>query len=545
MSDSAEEGLDSKSPLPSQLSVHSARPRSQASSAETCVVIGAGPAGLTAAYELSKSGLPTTVLESSAVPGGLARTEHYKGYRFDIGGHRFFTKLNIVDEIWRELLGNDFLSRPRLSRIYYNGRFFKYPLEPMDALSQLGLWEAMACAASFLRVRFFPIRPEKTFDLWVSNRFGRRLFDTFFRTYTEKVWGMPCSEIDAEWAAQRIRGLDALALIKQMLLPAPKDKGRVVKSLIDSFHYPRLGPGMMWEECARRVANLGGKLLYNSTVARIEWEPQRVVAVLAAGGERYEASQFISTMPIQQLLQAFDPPPPDEVLKAGERLRYRDFLTVALILRRAHVFPDNWIYLHDPGVKVGRIQNYKNWSPDMVPSEETTCLGLEYFCSQGDQLWNLDDAELVRLASRELAQLGIAGDAEIVDGTVVRAQQAYPVYDAEYRSCLATIRAFLDKFGNLQLVGRNGMHHYNNQDHSMFTGLLAARNILGENHDVWAVNSDFEYHESGTVSGDDKLDALRSSQPRVPRNSRANASSLRIPGEGERDSGANVKTIPG
>ena len=489
------------------------------------MIIGAGPAGLTAAYELSRSGFAATVLESSAVPGGLARTEHYKGYRFDIGGHRFFTKLKIVDEIWHELLGNDFLARPRLSRIFYNGRFFKYPLEPMDALSKLGLWESAACAASFLRVRLFPIRPEKTFDAWVSNRFGRRLFDTFFRTYTEKVWGIPCSEIDAEWAAQRIRGLDAITLIKQMLLPAPKDKGRMVKTLIDAFHYPRLGPGMMWEECARRVVNLGGTVLYNSPVERIEWEPQHVVAVSASGGVRYAASQFISTMPIQQLLQAFDPSPPEEVLRAGARLRYRDFLTVALVLRRADVFPDNWIYIHDPAVKVGRIQNFKNWSPEMVPSQETTCLGLEYFCSQGDELWNLDDAELVRLAGRELAQLGIAGDAEIVDGTVVRVRQAYPVYDGEYQNCLATIRGFLSTLGNLQLVGRNGMHHYNNQDHSMLTGLLAARNVLGETHDVWAVNTDFEYHESGAFQGDDKLDALRSSQPKVPRKTGAGARS--------------------
>ena len=490
----------------------------------SCVIIGAGPAGLTAAYELSRSGFASTVLESTAVPGGLARTEHYKGYRFDIGGHRFFTKLRVVDEIWHEMLGTDFLSRPRLSRILYNGRFFKYPLEPMDALSQLGLWEATACAASFLRIRLFPIRPEKTLDAWVSNRFGRRLFDTFFRTYTEKVWGIPCSEIDAEWAAQRIRGLDAITLIKQMLLPVPKDKGRMVKTLIDSFHYPRLGPGMMWEECARRIVNLGGTLHYNSPVVQVEWEPERVVAIVTAAGARYEGSHFISTMAIQQFLQAFDPSPPEEVLRAGGRLRYRDFLTVALILRRANIFPDNWIYIHDPGVKVGRIQNFKNWSPEMVPSKETTCLGLEYFCSQGDELWNLDDAELVRLASRELAQLGIAGDTEVVDGTVVRARQAYPVYDSDYQSCLATIRGFLSTLGNLQLVGRNGMHHYNNQDHSMLTGLLAARNVLGETHDVWAVNSDFEYHESDEFQSDDHLDALRSSQPKVPRKTGTRAS---------------------
>ena len=487
----------------------------QHSASTNAVIIGAGPAGLTAALGLAKAGVPCTVLESGAVPGGLAKTDQYKGYRFDIGGHRFFTKVRVVEDLWHELLGQDFLERARLSRIYYRGTYFKYPLEPWDALRGLGIGNALACLGSYVNARLFPVRPEVSFDAWVSNRFGRRLFKIFFESYTEKVWGIPCSQISADWAAQRIRGLDAISLIKNMLLGKPKEKSKVVKTLIDSFHYPRLGPGMMWETCARRIAALGGTIGYQARVERILWEPGRVLAV-EAGGKTYSGTHFISSMPIRELLLALDPAPPEEVVQAASDFRYRDFLTVALILRRREVFPDNWIYIHDPSVKVGRIQNFKNWSPEMVPDPETTCLGLEYFCFEGDEMWSKPDAEMVALAAEELERLGIAGRDTVVDGTVVREKKAYPIYDENHRRGLAVLRDFLPVLGNLQLVGRNGMHHYNNQDHSMLTGLLAARNVLGAHYDLWKVNVDSEYHEAGQVLTEEELKELESSQPLVP-----------------------------
>jgi len=482
---------------------------------QDAVIIGAGPAGLTAALELSKSGVPCIVLESSAVPGGLAKTDEYKGYRFDIGGHRFFTKVRVVEQLWHELMGSDFLERRRLSRIYYRGKYFKYPLEPLDALRGLGLWNAAACGFSYLFARLFPVRPELTFNAWVSNRFGRRLFKIFFESYTEKVWGIPCTEISAEWAAQRIKGLDAISLIKNMLFGNSKEKSKVVKTLIDSFHYPRLGPGMMWEKCVERIEALNSRICFRSHVDRIVWEPGRVLAI-EADGRRYEGSHFISTMPIQQLIRALDPAPPAEVLRAASAFRYRDFLTVALVVKQRDMFPDNWIYIHEPGVKVGRIQNFKNWSPEMVPDPETTCLGLEYFCFEGDGLWASSDAELCSLATNELAQLGIASADQVTDGTVVRERKAYPIYDENHQRGLKVLRDFLPTLPNLQLVGRNGMHRYNNQDHSMLTGLLAARNILGAHYDLWKVNVDSEYHEAGEILTEEELRQLDASQPLVP-----------------------------
>ena len=493
----------------------SAQGADQSPTSQNVVVIGAGPAGLTAALELSKSSVPCTVLEAGTVPGGLAKTDEYKGYRFDIGGHRFFTKVRLVEELWHELLPQDFLECTRLSRIYYRGRYFKYPLEPWDALRGLGLGNAVACLGSYLYARLFPVRPELSFDAWVSNRFGRRLFKTFFESYTEKVWGIACREISADWASQRIRGLDAISLIKNMLFGKPKEKSKVVKTLIASFHYPRLGPGMMWEKCVERIEALHSRVCYRLRVDRIVWEPGRVLAV-EAGGARFAGTHFISTMPIQELIHALQPAPPKEMQAAASDFRYRDFLTVALILRKRNVFPDNWIYIHDPSVKVGRIQNFKNWSAEMVPDPETTCLGMEYFCFEGDDLWTRSDAAMRALATEELARLGIASPDLVVDATIVREQKAYPIYDENHQRGLKVLRDFLPELGNLQLVGRNGMHHYNNQDHSMLTGLLAARNILGAHYDLWKVNVDAEYHEAGEILTNEELKHLVTSQPLVP-----------------------------
>ena len=480
------------------------------------IIIGAGPGGLTAAYELSRRQVPSLVLEASQVVGGLAQTAEYKGYCFDIGGHRFFTKVSLVDQMWREVLGADFIKRPRLSRIYYNSKFFNYPLVPMNALIGLGLLESALCGFSYLKSALFPKKPEDDFETWVSNRFGRRLYEIFFKTYTEKVWGIPCHEIRAEWAAQRIKGLSLFSAVWNAIVPKRGgDKQKAIKTLIHEFEYPRRGPGMMWKKTRDILEQRGSPVLFDRPVDKILWEPGRVLAV-RSGGETYTGDHFISTMPIRNLLEALDPAPPERVRQAARDFNYRDFLTVALMVRGRDLFPDNWIYVHDPRVSVGRIQNYGNWSPEMVPDPETSCLGLEYFCFEGDGLWTTPDDQLIRLARKELALLGLVKEEDVFDGTVVRMKKAYPVYDGTYRRGLDVVREFLSAVPNLQLVGRNGMHRYNNQDHSMLTAILAARNILGARYDLWSVNADTEYHEEGGEITEKDLAALELSQPLVP-----------------------------
>lgn len=405
-------------------------PRNSSSSASPVVILGAGPAGLTAAYELSRKDVRSVVLEKDQTVGGISRTAEYKGYLFDIGGHRFFTKVGAVNKMWREVLGDDFLTRPRLSRIFYQRKFFQYPLEPMNALVGLGLFESLRCGLSYAWARVAPVKPEENFEAWVSNRFGRRLFKIFFESYTEKVWGISCKKIRAEWAAQRIKGLSLLSVVKNALFVSKTDKS--IKTLIHEFQYPRKGPGMMWQRTREIVEAAGSKVEMNAGVESIRWEPAVGVTSVVAGGREFAGRYFVSSMPIRELIQKLDPAPPPDVLAAADDFNYRDFLTVALIVRRPELFPDNWIYIHEPGVKVGRIQNFKNWSPEMVPDASTTCLGLEYFCFEGDGLWNLSDAELVELGRKELASLGLARLEEIVDGCVVRQPKAYPVYDDVY-----------------------------------------------------------------------------------------------------------------
>jgi protoporphyrinogen oxidase len=480
------------------------------------LIMGAGPAGLTAAYELCNRQVSSLVLESDSVVGGIARTANYKGYLFDMGGHRFFTKVSLVDRMWKEVLGDDFITRPRASRIYYRHKFFQYPLEPMNALFGLGLFEALRCGLSYARAQVIKTRPEDDFETWVSNRFGRRLFQIFFKTYTEKVWGIPCHEIKAEWAAQRIKDLSLFTLVWNAIKPRGKQsKDKVIKTLIHEFQYPRKGPGMMWERTRDIVEQRGSRVLMNTPVEKIHWRPGAVEAV-TAGGQRFEADHFISSLPIRELIHSLDPAPPEDVLRAADDFHYRDFLTVALIIRGKDLFPDNWIYVHEGNVNVGRIQNYNNWSPEMVPDPETTCLGLEYFCNEGDGIWAMDDQALVALATRELAALGLVDTSLVVDGTVVRVKKAYPVYDEHYRRGLAAIQEFQRTIPNLQLVGRNGMHRYNNQDHSMLTAVLAARNITGAKYDLWKINVDSDYHEAGAQITETELDELERTQPLTP-----------------------------
>ncbi|MEM7541677.1 MAG: NAD(P)/FAD-dependent oxidoreductase [Pseudomonadota bacterium] len=505
------------------------------SAAKHVVIVGAGPAGLTAAYQLNKAAISSVILEQDTVVGGISRTARYKGFHFDIGGHRFFTKVEIVQTLWKEILGDEFLHRNRSSRIYYKRKFFQYPIQPLDTLKNIGPWESLLILASYLKVKFFPLKEDGTFENWVSNRFGRHLYGTFFKTYTEKVWGMSCREISADWAAQRIKGLSVKTALKNALVTGRAQyKGEVIKTLIDSFDYPRFGPGQMWEKVAEIVGAGHSEVRFECGAKRILWEPGRVVAIeYEQHGEdkRVEGSDFVSTMPVRDLVAGFSPPPPQEVVAAAQALRYRDFLTVALIIDQEEMFPDNWIYIHEAAVKVGRIQNFKNWSPHMVPDPKLTCVGLEYFCFEGDELWTMKDADLVSLATRELALLGLVDEKDVQDGAVVRMPKAYPVYDDHYISALETIRLFLDSLPNLQLAGRNGLHKYNNQDHSMFTAILASENIQGANHDIWSVNSDDEYHEE--VRANDKSIAdgakvLEATQPIVPNTVASNAAVLNL-----------------
>ncbi len=462
------------------------------------VIIGAGPAGLTAAYELCRHGVPSVVLEADSVVGGLARTIEYKGYLFDLGGHRFYTTVDLVEKIWHEVLGPDLLRRPRLSRIYYRSKFFRYPLEPFDALAGLGPREAFRCGLSCLRSRLAPRLPENDLESWISNRFGARLYEIFFKSYSEKVWGLPCREIDSAWAAQRIGNLDLSSMLRGALRSFA---GRTPRTLIREFHYPRRGPGMLWSRMKRLVESRGARVVLNAPVERIAWEEGRVRGV-TAGGLFYEATHVIGSMAIPDLIQRLDPAPEAALRRAAGDFHYRDFLTVALIVRQPRVFPDNWLYIHDPGVRVGRIQNYKNWSPEMTPDPNTTCLGLEYFCNQGDDLWTMPDEALTALASQELTVLGLANGADVMDGAVVRVPRAYPIYDGSYRRGLQAVRAFLQRVPNLQLAGRNGMHRYNNQDHSMLTAILAARNILGASYDLWQADPEAgNLEEASAVPG--------------------------------------------
>jgi protoporphyrinogen oxidase len=483
---------------PSEQTTHEGASTTDRRPERQVVIIGGGPAGLTAGRELTKFGRRPTILEKTGRVGGLACTVNYKGFHFDMGGHRFFTKVDEVKKIWLEVLGGELLRRPRLSRIFYNNRFFSYPLKPLNALLGLGLWQSILVVLSYLRWQIRPYRREDTFEQWVTNRFGKRLFSIFFKTYTEKVWGIPCSELRAEWAAQRIKDLSLKTVLLAMFLK-PK---RTIKTLIEEFDYPRLGPGMMWQAVAAEIEGKGGTVRLNNEVIRIHRTDTRIDGVVVAGDggqDLIEGTQFISSMPISEFILKLSPPAPAEVRDAARQLTYRDFLTVCLIVKRRDLFPDNWIYVHSPHVKVGRIQNFANWSPDMVPDPSKGSLGLEYFCKEGDALWNTRDAELIELGARELETIGLARRDEIEDGCVFRVPKAYPVYDASYRDCMARIRQLVDGFENFQTVGRNGLHRYNNQDHAMLTGILAVRNlVLGERHDLWDVNTEAEYHEEIT-----------------------------------------------
>lgn len=474
---------------------------SQNSHTPQVVIVGAGPAGLTAAVELVRRGVAPLILEADDQVGGISRTVERDGWRFDLGGHRFFTKVQRVDAFWHSVLPeDDFMLRPRMSRIFYNGRFYDYPLRAFNALRNLGIVEAVRCVASYCWARVSPPKDQSHFEGWVAARFGWRLYRTFFKTYTEKVWGIPADEIQADWAAQRIKNLSLAKAVINALMPKGRNSTEVT-SLIEQFKYPKLGPGMLWEASARIAQNGGARLLMQQRVEGIRRTAGGQLQVTYGSGAVAVADSIISTMPINHLALAVEPAAPAEVQRAARALKHRDFLTVALVVPESAAFPDNWIYIHDPKARVGRVQNFGSWSPFMV-KPGYTCLGLEYFVNIGDDLWDAADEDLITLASREISILGLVKNSEISAGYVVRVPKAYPVYDGEYSEALDTIRAFLQKeWPEIHPVGRNGMHRYNNQDHSMLTAMLAVENICeGAKHDVWQVNVEDEYHEESSTS---------------------------------------------
>jgi protoporphyrinogen oxidase len=475
-----------------------------AGSPDDVVIIGAGPAGLTAAYQLAKANKRATVLESDSVVGGISRTVERDGWRFDIGGHRFFTKVRRVEEFWHEVLPDeDFMLRPRKSRIFYQGKFYDYPLRAMNALTNLGVLEAVRCVLSYVWVRIHPPEDQSNFEGWVAARFGWRLYRHFFKTYTEKVWGHPGSEMGADWAAQRIKNLSLASAIANAVLPKRNQKD--ITSLIEEFQYPRLGPGMMWERCTELVEAAGTKVQLETAVTAIHHAGGRATSVTATtpegGSTEYPASAVISSMPLGALVRAMDPPAPAEVLAAADGLSYRDFLAISLVVPAAMVpWNDNWIYIHDASVKTMRIQNFGSWSPYLV-KDGRNVLGLEYTVLEGDESWTASDEELIERGKRELGLLGLVDPAAVEAGFVVRMPKAYPYYDFVYHDNVNTIRAWLAaNVPNVHPVGRNGMHRYNNADHSMYTAMLTVENLFGADHDVWEVNVEEDYHEEASTS---------------------------------------------
>lgn len=463
------------------------------------VCIGAGPAGLTAAYELSRNGREVVVLEADPVyVGGIARTHLYKGFRFDIGGHRFYSKSKEIESLWTELLPHDFLQRPRSSKILYRKKFLPYPLKLLPTFFHLGPLESVTCVLSYLKARMNPHKETKNFEQWIVNRFGRRLFEIFFRRYTEKVWGKKCMDISADWAEQRIQDFSFSKALRSMLIPSIPGFTGNPKTLITTFRYPRLGPGMLWEAAATKVREQGGRIEMGAKVVNIirldhTWK----ITYLQNGiPVEIECKDIISSMPISSLCRSLSPSP--KTLRLAEKLEYRDFIIVALITKSEVSFSDQWLYIHDERVKTCRVQNFRAWSPELLPTADSNCLGLEYFCNESDELWSKTDQELIELARSEAGVLGLLNESSIVDACVVRRAKAYPVYSNEYNVVIQEIgRDLEENFPGLHLAGRNGMHRYNNQDHAMMTALLTARNIIAAEklYDPWKVDQDAGYFE--------------------------------------------------
>ncbi|MGB3379791.1 MAG: NAD(P)/FAD-dependent oxidoreductase [Allopontixanthobacter sediminis] len=489
-------------------------------------IIGAGPAGLTAGYLLTKQGKTVAIIEKDPVyVGGISRTVEHEGYRFDIGGHRFFSKSQQVVDLWDEILPDDFIQRPRMSRIYYEGKFYSYPLRAFEALANLGILRSTACMVSYLRYKLFPVADVRSFEDWTTNQFGHKLYSIFFKTYTEKVWGMPCNEMSADWAAQRIKGLSLWSAVvdglkRSLGLNKKPNDGQAAKTLLETFRYPRLGPGMMWDAARDKIIAAGGTVIMGHGLEQLASDGSGGWRMSANGPDGkivITAKDTISSAPMRELAARLHPLP-DTTLNAA-KLKYRDFLTVALKIKSADLFPDNWIYIHDDQVQVGRVQNFRSWSPEMVPDKDVACVGLEYFCFEGDGLWASSDDDLIALATREMNILGLCDPADVIGGAVVRQEKAYPVYDEDYAANVEAMRRELEgKYPSLHLVGRNGMHRYNNQDHAMMTAMLTTENILAGTrvYDTWCVNEDAEYHEAGTEGAEAAIPARENADEGLP-----------------------------
>jgi len=461
------------------------------------VILGAGPAGMACAYELSRNGRVATVLDRNPTVCGLARTIEYKGFRFDLGPHRFLTKNKEVDDLWHELVGEQYVEVPRLTRIYYRNKFFHYPLRPFNALFGLGLFTTARAVVSFLTAHVRSTRAEAdTFEDWVVQRFGRRLYEIFFKTYTEKVWGIPCSQLSAEWAGQRIKGLDLWEAVRNAFFG--QRGNRSVKTLADKFHYAARGAGQVYEIMSDRLVKAGTVVRNNFEVHRIQREGARLTRIHGVHNDQevaVDADYVFSSIPLTEFVRILDPPAPVEIREAAQKLFYRDHITVNLILDRPSLFPDNWIYVHSPDVRMARLTDYGNFSREMLADHARAAVSVEYFCFAHEPIWLMEDADLIRLAKDELVQTGLCDPNDVIDGFVVRERDSYPTYYVGHREHFDKLKAYAMTLENAQLIGRGGMYKYNNQDHSILTGLLAARNLLGGTCELWNINTDQEYLE--------------------------------------------------
>lgn len=465
-------------------------------------ILGAGPAGLAAAYTLTQKGQSVVVVERDARVGGLAKSFEYQGFILDFGPHRFFTKIAPVLKLWDEVLGEDQVTVNRLTRIYYGGKYFSYPLKAAESLMALGSVESAKIIASYLKIRLFPHPHAKNFAQWVTNRFGKRLFEIFFEGYTEKLWGIPCTEISADWAAQRIKGLSLLKAARNALFG---NDGKV-KTLIDRFQFPRYGSGQLYEKISDYLRSQNQSVLLNTEVVQVHHKNSQIAQVTLKNRQTGEEETVscggvISSIPINHLLQQINSPPPAPVTTAAKSLKFRNTILVYLIVESSQLFPDNWLYINEPSVQLGRVTNFRNWSPDMLPNRHQTPICCEYWCNFDEPMWQQPEAELVARAERELRQIGLLHDEKVSSGFIVRLPRTYPIYAGNYKQAIATIQSYLKQFQNLQLVGRYGAFKYNNQDHSLLMGVLAAENVFSPGkHDLWSVNSDNEYQEEANAN---------------------------------------------